>query len=70
LIAIKNGVPHFIEVKSRKKIYYPKEHTEQLKGMMDVAKNCGAKAMLAVKLNYKEWQFFDLHEEGIPKKVA
>jgi len=70
LIAIKNGVPHFIEVKSRKKVYYPKEHTEQLKGMMDAAAGCGAKAMLAVKLNYKDWQFFDLHEEGIPVKVA
>jgi Holliday junction resolvase len=70
LIAIKGGIPHFFEVKSRKKVYYPKEHTGQLKGMMDAAKNCGAKAILAVKLNYKEWQFFDLHERGIPEKVS
>ncbi|MEM5804682.1 MAG: hypothetical protein QXU82_02445 [Candidatus Aenigmatarchaeota archaeon] len=70
LIAIKAGVPHFFEVKSRKKVYYPREHEGQLKAMMEAAKGCGAKAMLAVKLNYKDWQFFDLHEGGIPEKVA
>jgi len=70
IIAIKDGVPHLIEVKSRKKVYYPKEHRQQLENLMKVACKSGAKATLAVKLNYKDWQFFDLHKEGIPAKVC
>jgi len=70
IIAIKDGVPHLIEVKSRKKVYYPKENHPQLNELMRAAKQVGAKPLLAVKLNYKEWQFFDLHKEGIPAKVC
>lgn len=69
IIAIKDGVPHLIEVKSRKKIYYPRDHHPQLKELISVAKKVKAKPMLAVKLNYRDWQMFDLHE-GIPKKVV
>ena len=70
LIAIKAGVPHLIEVKSRKKVYYPSAHTEQLSELIRVARSVQAKPMLAVKINYKDWQFFDLHEKDIPKKVC
>ena len=69
LIAIRDGVPHLIEVKSRKKIFYTKEHHPQLNEMISAAKRCGAKAMLAVKLDYKPWQLIDL-DEGIPQRVA
>ncbi|MFQ6010081.1 MAG: hypothetical protein ACE5J7_03120 [Candidatus Aenigmatarchaeota archaeon] len=69
LIAIKHGITHLIEVKSRKKVFYTKEHHPQLKEMISAAKKCGARAMLAVKLDYREWQFIDLHE-GIPHKVG
>jgi len=70
IIAIKDGIPHLIEVKSRKKVYYPKENHPQLKELIRVAGEAGAKPMLAVKINYKDWQFFDLHKEGIPEKVC
>lgn len=70
IIAIKGGVPHLIEVKSRKKVYYPKENHPQLNELIRVARNAQAKPVLAVKLNYKDWQFFDLHGKGIPEKVC
>ena len=70
IIAIKDGKAHLIEVKSRKKVYYPKEHHPQLNELIKAAKGAGAKAILAVKLNYKDWQFFDLHERGLPEKVS
>lgn len=70
IIAIKDGIPHLFEVKSRKKIYYPRDDHAQLKNLMDISKKVGAKAVLAVKLNFKDWQFFDLHTQGIPKRVS
>lgn len=69
LIAVKDGKTHFIEVKSRKKVYYSNDHREQLETLIKVARSCGAEARLAVKLNYRDWQFFDLHKE-IPEKIA
>ncbi len=69
LIAIKNGIPHLIECKSRKNAYYTKDNKIQLRHLMRIADSCKAKALLAVKLNYKDWQIFDLLEEGIPEKV-
>lgn len=68
LIAIKEGIPHFVEVKSRKKVFYTKEHLPQLEAMKKAALECKAKPMLAVKLNYKEWQVFDITND-IPSKV-
>jgi Holliday junction resolvase len=68
LIAVKNGKVQFIECKSRKKAYYTKFHSEQFKKLIRIAKKCKAKPVLAVKLNYKEWQFFDLRKR-IPEKV-
>jgi len=70
LIAIKGGVPHLIEVKSRKKVYYPSAHHGQLNELIRAARSVQAKPMLAVKINYKDWQFFDLHADGIPAKVC
>ena len=69
LIAVKNGKTYFFEVKSRKKIFYTKSHRKQLEDLVEVAKTCGAKPQLAVKLNYKDWQFFDLSKK-IPKKIS
>jgi len=69
IIAIKDGIPHLFEVKSRKKVYYPRNDHEQLNTLIQVSKKVGAKAMLAVKINFKDWQYFDLHEQGIPQKV-
>jgi len=69
LVAVKNGKVHFIECKSRKTIYYPKNDFEQLNSLVKVAKSCKAKAILAVKLNYKDWIFVDLLK-GIPEKVS
>jgi Holliday junction resolvase len=68
LVAVKDGNVQFIECKSRIKTYYPKEHTQQLSELIRVSASCKAKPVLAVKLNYKDWKFFDL-EKGIPKKV-
>jgi len=68
LIAVKKGRVQFIECKSRKKVYYSKEHLEQLKKLIKVAKACKAKPILAVKLNYRNWIIKDLTEE-IPEKV-
>ncbi len=63
-----NGEAHFIEVKSRKKVFYTKQHEDQLNIMIEAAKKCNAKPVLAVKLNYKPWQIIDLRD-GIPKKI-
>ena len=68
LVAVKRGKVHFIECKSRKRVYYSKEHLKQLKKLIKIAKKCKAKPVLAVKLNYKKWQIFDLNK-GIPEKV-
>lgn len=68
LIAVKNGKVHFIECKSRKKTYYSKQHLEQLNELIKVAKSCKAKPVLAVKLNYRDWQLFDLNKK-IPERV-
>ena len=69
LIAIKNGKVQFIECKSRKNVYYSKEHLEQLKELIRVAKKCKAKPILAVKLNYKDWIIKDLSKR-IPEKIT
>lgn len=69
IIAIKDGIPHLVEVKSRKKIYYPKQHSAQFDELVRVAKRSGARPVLAVKLNYKDWQMFDLCD-GVPEKVC
>jgi len=69
LIAVdSDGRPHFIEVKSRKKIFYTKQHEDQLNAIINAANKCNAKPVLAVKLNYKPWIMLDLND-GIPKKV-
>ncbi|MBU5575439.1 MAG: Holliday junction resolvase Hjc [Candidatus Aenigmatarchaeota archaeon] len=69
LIAIdKNGKVSLIEVKSRKNVYYTKDDISQLNELINYAKKCNSKPILAVKLNYKDWQFFDL-TKGIPEKV-
>ena len=69
LIAVKNGKIQFIECKSRKKVYYTKFNMEQFKKLIKVSNSCKAKPVLAVKLNYKEWQFFDLNKK-IPEKIV
>ena len=68
LVAVKDGEVQFIECKSRKKVYYTKFNLDQLKEVIRVSNSCKAKPFLAVKINYKEWQFFDLNQ-GIPEKV-
>jgi len=68
LVAVKNGVVQFIEVKSRKKVFYTRSHEEQFEILRKAAIACGAKATLAVKLDYKEWKMLDLHKE-IPIKI-
>jgi len=68
LVAVKNGKVQFIECKSRKKAFYSKFNLDQFKGLIRIAKKCKAKPILAVKLNYKDWQFFDLNKR-IPEKV-
>ena len=69
LVAIeKDGTVQLIEVKSRKTVFYTKSHLPQLNTMINAANNCNAKPILAVKLNYKPWKFFDLNKE-IPRKV-
>ena len=70
LVAIdSNGEVQLIEVKSRKTTYYPNDNTEQLQELIRAAGSCKAKPVLAVKLNYKDWQLIDLRR-GIPSKVA
>ena len=68
LVAVKNGRVQFVECKSRKKVYYSKHNKEQISKLVEMAKNCKAEPILAVKINYKEWQLFDLNDE-IPEKV-
>lgn len=68
LVAVKDGKPQFIECKSRKKTYYAKNNLDQLRELIRVANSCKAKPVLAVKLNYKEWQIIDLNN-GIPEKI-
>jgi len=68
LVAVKDGKVQFIECKSRKKVYYSKEHLNQLNKLIRVSKSCKAKPILAVKLNYRNWQIIDL-ENGIPVKI-
>ena len=68
LIAVKAGKVWFVECKSRKKTYYSKENLDQLNRMRDAAKTCKAKPILAVKINYKEWQIIDIGKE-IPEKI-
>ncbi|MFH0929484.1 MAG: hypothetical protein V1818_04000 [Candidatus Aenigmatarchaeota archaeon] len=68
LVAVKGGKPQFIECKSRKKVYYTKENLEQLNIMVEAANACKAAPILAVKINYKKWQIFDISKK-IPKKV-
>jgi len=69
LIAINSdGLVHFVEVKSRKKYFYAKQHADQLNTMIEAANKCKAKPLLALKLNYKPWQIIDL-SQGIPEKI-
>ena len=68
LVSVKDGKVQFIECKSRKKAYYSKEHLNQLNELIKVSKSCKAKPILAVKLNYRDWQIIDL-EKGILEKV-
>ena len=69
LIAIKRGKIHFIECKSRKKVYYSKDDLKQLKRLVKIAKSCKAKPILAVKLNYKDWKMLDISRK-IPEKIS
>lgn len=64
-----NGKVQLIEVKSRKSVYYPNDNKEQLQELIRVAGKCSAKPVLAVKLNYRDWQFIDLRN-GIPDKIS
>jgi Holliday junction resolvase len=68
LVAVKDGEVQFVECKSRRKTFYSKFNSEQLNELVRIANSCKAKPILAVKLNYKEWQIFDLNK-GIPEKV-
>ena len=68
LVAIKHGKAYLVEVKSRKKIFYTKQHLPQLETMIKEAKRCGAKPLLAVKINYNPWEIIDISKK-IPKKV-
>ena len=69
IVAIKRGKPFLIEVKSRKKIYYPKGDEAQLEFLMKESKKCRATPILAVKLNYKPWQMINISKK-VPKKVC
>lgn len=69
LVAVKDGKVQFVECKSRKKAYYTNSNLDQLKELIRVSNSCQAKPILAVKINYKDWLFFDLNE-GIPEKVV
>lgn len=69
LIAVKDGKTHFVECKSAKKVYYPSKHTAQLQELIRVANLAKVKPILAVKLNYKDWQMFDISRK-IPEKVS
>jgi len=69
LVAMKEGKCDFIEVKSRKKVFYSKPHLQQFELLIKAAKKAGAKPVLALKLNYKPWVFFDISKE-IPRKLC
>jgi len=69
LVALKNGESLMIEVKSRRRVYKPNEDIGQLRKMIETANRCGAKPILAVRLNFRDWQMFDLNEK-IPDKVV
>jgi len=60
LVAVKEGVPYFIECKARKKAYYPNENKEQLKKLAQIANSCRAIPLLAIKLDRKEWEIKEL----------
>ncbi|MBU3896580.1 MAG: hypothetical protein KJ697_01460 [Nanoarchaeota archaeon] len=62
------GKVELIEVKSRKKCFYAKQHNEQLITLIEAAKKFNATPVLAVKINYQDWKFHDLNK-GIPIKV-
>ena len=68
LVAVKNGKVHFVECKSRKRMYYPKGDREQLEKLIVIANSCKAIPMLAVKLNYKDWKLVNI-SKGVPQKV-
>lgn len=68
LVAVKDGEIQFIECKSRKKTYYSNSNSGQLNELIKIANSCQAKPILAVKINYKEWQLFNLNE-NMPVKV-
>jgi Holliday junction resolvase len=68
LIAVKEGKVYFVESKSSKNVYYPSKHSDQLQELVRIAKIAKAKPILAVKLNYKDWQMFDISKK-IPEKV-
>lgn len=68
LVAVKNGKVHFVECKSRKKVYYPKGDAEQLNKLIEIANSCRATPLLAVKLNYKDWKLVNI-TKGIPNRV-
>lgn len=69
LVAVKDGKIEFIECKSRKKVYYPRDDSEQLRQLIIIAKAAGAKPILAVKLNYRPWQLIDISRH-IPPRVG
>jgi len=62
LVAVKDGKAFFYECKSRKKYYYPREDSKQLQILMTAANKCGARAMLAVKINHKDWKFVNISD--------
>ncbi len=68
LVAVKDGKVFFYECKSRKKYYYPQADAEQLRTLISSTKKCGATAVLAVKINHKEWKFVELGEQ-VPEKI-
>ena len=68
LVAVKEGEVQFVECKSRKKTYYTKFNLDQFNELVKIANSCKAKPVLAVKINYKDWQMFDLNEK-VPEKV-
>lgn len=68
LVAVRDGEVQFVECKSRRKAYYTKFNLGQLNELIRISNSCKAKPVLAVKINYKEWQIFDLNDR-IPVKV-
>ena len=68
LVAVRDGEVRFVECKSRKKAYYSHSNSGQLKELVRISNSCKAKPILAVKINYKDWQLFNLNDR-IPEKV-